>query len=284
MRYLIIYLRESEMKKIILAICVLIIVGIGACYIVNASENGVLAEYNGKKILVKDVKNYYNKTPQLQMVPFEQVYSQILDVMVNGDLVADAAKAEGVDKSEEFVNAIKDAEQKILSNIYISSLVEEKKSNNELDNLYKEFVENHKSQLEIKARHILLKTEEDAKNVIAKLEKGEDFAKLAKEFSTGPSAKRGGDLGFFAKGAMVPEFSEAAFNLKDGEYTKNPVKTQFGWHVIKTEARRTPETPKKEEVLPQLERQFSAKIVEELLAGLRSKAGVQLFGLDGKPQ
>jgi peptidyl-prolyl cis-trans isomerase C len=92
---------------------------------------------------------------------------------------------------------------------------------------------------EISARHILLETEEAAKAVIAELDAGKDFAELAKEKSTGPSAAQGGDLGFFTKGRMVPEFEAAAFDaLTPGEYGKEPVKTQFGWHVIKVEERR----------------------------------------------
>jgi peptidyl-prolyl cis-trans isomerase C len=91
---------------------------------------------------------------------------------------------------------------------------------------------------EISARHILLETEEEAKALITELDAGKDFAELAKEKSTGPSAGNGGDLGYLTKGRMVPEFEAAAFALTPGQYGKEPVKTQFGWHVIKVEERR----------------------------------------------
>jgi peptidyl-prolyl cis-trans isomerase C len=105
---------------------------------------------------------------------------------------------------------------------------------------------------EISARHILVETEEEAKALITELDAGKDFAELAKEKSTGPSAGQGGDLGFFTKGRMVPEFEAAAFEITPGEYGKEPVKTQFGWHVIKVEERRETAPPAFEEVADQV--------------------------------
>ena len=103
---------------------------------------------------------------------------------------------------------------------------------------YDEEIKKLPPQEEVHARHILVKTEAEAKDIIKQLDAGKDFAELAKEKSTDPNKSEGGDLGYFAKGRMVKEFEDAAFALKKGEYTKTPVKTQFGYHVIKVEDKR----------------------------------------------
>jgi peptidyl-prolyl cis-trans isomerase C len=135
---------------------------------------------------------------------------------------------------------------------------------------------------EVHARHILLASEEDAKAVITELEGGADFEELAKEKSTGPSAPNGGDLGYFKKGAMVPEFGEAAFSMDVGSTSAEPVQTQFGFHVIKVEDKRTNE-PSFEETEPQIRQEVARDIVTALVEGLRQGATIERFNLDGTP-
>src|SRR6185437_5838990 len=137
---------------------------------------------------------------------------------------------------------------------------------------------------EVKARHILLPTEAAAKEVIAQLDKGADFAALAKEKSTDPSKETGGELGYFTRDdGMVPEFADAAFKLKKGEYTKTPVHTQFGWHVIEVEDRREVKPPSFEESKPQLKEEAARAAVGSKLKELRGKAKIETFALDGSP-
>jgi peptidyl-prolyl cis-trans isomerase C len=135
---------------------------------------------------------------------------------------------------------------------------------------------------EISARHILLETEEAAKAVIAELDAGKDFAELAKEKSTGPSAAQGGDLGFFTKGRMVPEFEAAAFEITPGEYGKEPVKTQFGWHVIKVEERRETAPPAFEEVADQVRQLVMRERYAELIRTARSETEIDVLDPDLK--
>ncbi len=131
------------------------------------------------------------------------------------------------------------------------------------------------AEQEVHARHILVATEEEAKEIEAELKKGADFATLAKEKSKDPSgAANGGDLGYFTKDQMVPEFAEAAFKLDKGQIS-DPVHTQFGWHIIKVEDKRTKPTPTFEEVKPQLDNYVARRAQEELVDNLRKSAKIE---------
>ena len=133
------------------------------------------------------------------------------------------------------------------------------------------------------ARHILVEKEDDAKAIIAALDKGADFATLAKEKSTDPAKDNGGDLGFFSREDMVPEFADAAFKLQKGEYTKTPVHSQFGWHVIKVEDRRTAAPPSFEDSKQQLTNELAREVIGAKIKDLRSGAKIEMFALDGSP-
>ena len=134
---------------------------------------------------------------------------------------------------------------------------------------------------EVHARHILVPTKAEAEKIIAKLNKGASFSALAKKYSKDPGAADGGDLGFFKKGDMVPAFSAAAFALKPGTYTKTPVHTQFGWHVIKVIARRRQPAPTYTQVADQIRQKMIAKAVQDEVALARKGLKVQVFNPDG---
>ena len=136
---------------------------------------------------------------------------------------------------------------------------------------------------EAHALHILLDTEDQAKAVIAELDKGGDFAALAKQHSTDPGGAEGGDLGWFSAEQMVPEFSQAAFALAPGTYSKEPVKSQFGWHVILLADKRTSEAPPFEQLRDQLASEMTRELINEKLKALRSGVEVERFGPDGTP-
>jgi len=135
---------------------------------------------------------------------------------------------------------------------------------------------------EVSARHILLKTEEEAKAVIVELDAGKDFAELAKEKSTGPSAAQGGELGYFTKGRMVPEFEAVAFTLKAGEYAKEPVKTQFGWHVIKLEDRRETAPPEFDAISDQVRQLVMRERYGDLIKAARAEVEIDVLDPDLK--
>ena len=129
----------------------------------------------------------------------------------------------------------------------------------------------------------LVKTEDEAKAIIKNLRGGADFEATAKEKSTGPSGPNGGDLGFFGKGQMVPEFEKAAFALKKGKITDTPVKTQFGWHIIKVDDRRKSEPPSFDSIKQKLRTEISQEAGSKYVSGLRKEAKIERFDLDGKP-
>mgnify|MGYP001168849316 CR=1 FL=1 len=147
-------------------------------------------------------------------------------------------------------------------------------SDDALHKVYDDAIKQMPPQEEVHARHILVPTEDQAKEIEAELKKGADFATLAKEKSKDPGAADGGDLGYFTKDQMVPEFSEAAFKLEKGQIS-DPVHTQFGWHIIKVEDKRTKPTPTFDEVRSQIENFVAHKAQAELVENLRKSATIE---------
>ncbi len=138
-------------------------------------------------------------------------------------------------------------------------------------------------QNEYKARHILVKTREEAEEIIKQLDLGKDFVELAKKHSTGPSADSGGDLGWFVPQRMVQPFADAVIALQKGQYTKQPVETQFGWHVILLEDSREKTPPPFEQVKPQIEMMLKRKLVQEHIKELKQKAKIKLLSAQSTP-
>jgi peptidyl-prolyl cis-trans isomerase C len=169
-----------------------------------------------------------------------------------------------------------------VAQLYVDKMIQKGMSDAKLKAKYDKLIKDAPPREEINARHILLANEADAKAVIEQLKKGGDFAALAGEKSTDPAGKSsGGDLGWFTKEQMVPEFATAAFKLKKGEITETPVKTQFGWHVIKLEDRRTAKPPTFEQVKPQLADEVARDLIGEKMKELRTAAKIEVFNADG---
>ncbi len=173
--------------------------------------------------------------------------------------------------------------EQLLQNALLKQAMSQKLGEKQLRQAYRKMLKDTPSDDEVRARHILVKTEKEALAVVKRAQKGEDFAKLAQELSTGPSGKSGGDLGYFTAERMVPAFSAAAFATRPGEITVTPVKTQFGWHVIKVEDRRKISSPSFKEARPQLQQKLAPKIREDFQAALRANAKVEKFGMAETP-
>ena len=163
-----------------------------------------------------------------------------------------------------------------LRNEFFRVNVDEKITEAELKAFYDKEVGSKPAEKEVKARHILLKEEKEALDVIKELDGGADFAELAKKKSTGPSGPRGGDLGFFGKGQMVPAFEAAAFALDKGAYTKTPVKTQFGYHVVLVEDAREAPKPSFDETKGNIRRVLAEQKFSEILNDLKAKAKIDV--------
>ncbi len=220
---------------------------------------------------------------QYRQVPLQALYQPLLERAIDGFLIAQAARATDLAKRADVQRSIRRAEDEVLSNVYLSETIAEKVTEDALRARYAKVAAADTGREEARARHILVDTEEQAKTVIADLDKGAAFADLAKERSTDPGASEGGDLGWFSAEQMVPEFSAAAFALEPGSYSKAPVKSQFGWHVILLEEKRKAGPPPFEEMQNQLASEMTRELITAKLAELRKDAVVQRFGPDGAP-
>ncbi|MGJ8572523.1 MAG: peptidylprolyl isomerase [Hoeflea sp.] len=220
--------------------------------------------------------------PQFSRLPDEQRRVAALAAVIDIKTLARKAEAEKLDQTEEFKKLMDFQRDRALHNAIFKSMVVDPVSDADLKARYEKEIAATPAEEEISARHILLETEDAAKAVLAELETGKDFAELAKEKSTGPSAAQGGELGFFTKGRMVPEFEAVAFTLQPGEYAKEPVKTQFGWHVIKVEERRETAAPAFEEVADQVRQVVMRERYADLIRAARSETEIEVLDADLK--
>jgi peptidyl-prolyl cis-trans isomerase C len=205
----------------------------------------------------------------------------VLDYLIDMKLVAKKASADKVDTSAEFQRRLAYYHDKLAMEDLLTGVGKAAMTDEAEHKAYDEAAKAQPPQEEIHARHILLPTEEAAKAALARVKAGEDFAKVATELSKDPAGE-GGDLGWFTKDRMVPEFSAVAFKMKPGEVS-DPVKTQFGWHIIKVEGVRTKSFPPFEQVKDQAARYVAQKAQGELVASLHGAAKIELFDADGKP-
>lgn len=217
-----------------------------------------------------------------QVVPKQVVFPVVLDQYVNGKIVEIKAEKADVSATDLYQERLKEAKEQIARSVYIEQQIDAKITDEALKAAYDTYVTEQSKIEELKASHILLETEEEALAVIKSLEEGGDFASIAKEKSTGPSGVNGGDLGYFKQGDMVPEFEAAAFEMKKDEFSKAPVKTQFGYHVILVSDRRAVPVDSFEAKKAELEANLRNQTLQALLGEWRKDTAVQLFNINGE--
>ena len=249
------------------------------------ASDPVVARVNGSEIHRSDVlKELSAMGPQAQQMPPQMIYPQLLQKMIATKLVSAQGYAEGLQNDKAVKDELKQAEASIVAQAYVHKAIQPKLSEDKIKARYNELVSKFKPQDEVRARHILLATESDANDVIKQLKGGADFAKLAEEKSKDSgSAKNGGDLGYFLHDAMVKPFADAAFSMKPGELSDKPVRTEFGWHVIKVEDKRKSAAPPLAEVRDQIANQLGQEMTNDLVKGLEAKAKVEKYNIDGTP-
>ncbi|MGE5548809.1 MAG: peptidylprolyl isomerase [Solirubrobacterales bacterium] len=256
--------------------------GLAAVPALAADKDPVVATVNGTEIRASTVTAYQRTLPP--QIAAQAPFEALLEVVINNQLVYEAAKKDNVLADPEVKQALKQQEQQLAVQAYIMKKRRAEITDATLQKAYDEALKDYKPAEEVHARHVLLETEDQAKAVIAELNKGGDFTEIAKAKSKDPSAKQnGGDLGYFAKDEMVPQFAEAAFAMTPGEISKTPVKTQFGWHVIKVEDKRMSTAPTFEQAKPALKAKLAEDVAEKVVTDLRSKAKVKKFNADGTP-
>lgn len=243
----------------------------------DADANKVVARVDGTPITEAQLELARDELgSDLAQLPEASQRELILQYVVELTLLADAARKGGLDQSDQYSQLSRYYELRALRDVFFQQEIRENVTDEAAQKLYDERIGSTEPEPEIRARHILVKTEDEAKAIIQKLADGEDFAELAKAESTGPSSANGGDLGFFSKEQMVAPFAEAAFALKKGEISQ-PVKTRFGWHVIKLEDTRDREPPKFDEVKDRLKGALVRQMLQERMASLRDAANVEIL-------
>lgn len=242
----------------------------------------VVAKVNGAEIHRSEVEAAKTQLPeQYRDLPMERIYEPLLNQLIRSKIIAQKARDAKLQETEEHKRRLAMIEDRLLEEAYLRDAIEKKLTEDALRARYKDSISKFEAAEEIRARHILVKSKEEAEAVIKEIEGGADFAKLAAEKSIGPSKTRGGDLDYFGRGQMVKPFEDAAFALKKGEITKTPVQTPFGWHVIKLEDKRKSAPPSFEESQDQLAQEMSQELAEETVQNLMQDAKIQRFELDG---
>jgi len=251
---------------------------------VAAQNDPVVAKVEGHDIRRSEMVRAFSSLPQqMQQAGFEKIFPQLLERLIQQQLLIVEGRKNNLENNPKVKRQLKRMEDVLIGEVYLNQLIEQNLTPGVVERRYQEFLKKNPPVEEVRARHVLLKTEIDAKNVIGHIDAGKAFEAAAKEFSTGPSAANSGDLGYFKRGDMVKPFSDAAFAMKAGEVTPLPVKTRFGWHVIKVEDRRTVTPPSFEEIRPRILRDAGRTIAVSVMRQMVESAKVERFGLDGKP-
>ncbi|MGO4706965.1 peptidylprolyl isomerase [Microvirga sp. 2MCAF38] len=241
-----------------------------------AKSNKVVARVNGVDITEADLA-IAEADPALQLpnVSDAQKRDLLIGYMIDLKLGAKAAAAAKVGDTPDFARKLAYNQDKTLLDEYLSQEAKKGVTPEAAKKLYDETVKSVTPEQEVRARHILVENEDEAKKVYARVKGGEDFAKVAGEVSKDPGSKTdGGDLGFFSKDRMVEPFAEAAFKLEPGQISE-PVKSQFGWHIIKLEEKRTKPAPSFEEMKEQVNNYLERKTQQDLILNLRKDAKIE---------
>jgi peptidyl-prolyl cis-trans isomerase C len=241
-----------------------------------AGEDPVLAVVDGTEIRRSEVVESARSLPPEYQAQIEAILPALVERFVDLKLLGDRAEASGLNDDAEVKETMAKLQQDVVREVYLRRYLKERVTDEVLQARYQDFLKANPPQPEVHARHILVPTKEEAEKVIEQLDSGKEFIAVAAEASKGGSAQNGGDLGWFVKGDMVPEFADAAFAIEPGQIGKDPVETQFGWHVIKVEERRDRQPPSFEEVKPTLEGEAQQEIVTALLKELREGAEIEI--------
>ncbi len=276
-------IRRPALSGLTLCTCAFALVAILAGPVARAQDDPVVARVNGTEVRQSDLaaaeEDLGGNIPQ--MTP-EAKRDYLITFVGDMILVAKAAEAKKMGDTDDFKKKLAYARTKLLMEQLLQSEAKAAVTEAALHKVYDEAIGQMKKETEVRARHILVETEDEAKAVVAELKKGADFAELAKAKSKDPGSADGGDLGYFTKDQMVPEFSEVAFKLEKGQLS-DPVKSQFGWHVIKVEDKRERQPPEFDKVKDQLENFLVRKSQSELITKLRAEGKIERVGAAASP-
>lgn len=248
-----------------------------------APADPVLAKVDGQPITLSDLRAAMQNLPEnARRLPPQALFPMVLDQMIDGRALAAEARRTGKDKDPDVQRQVAMAAQRALENALLQMEIGPLVTEAALKARYDSEIAGKPGPEEVHARHILVPDEETAKKIIAELAKGGDFEALSKQYSKDPgSADKGGDLGFFKKDDMVPEFANAAFALKDGQVSPKPVQTQFGWHVIQVLGHRQGAQEPFDQARDELRQKVIQDGVRQAVARARKSVTVEKFNMDG---
>jgi peptidyl-prolyl cis-trans isomerase C len=254
-----------------------------------------LAEVNGGVITTEDFKKEVETLPPYlkPRADTPEGKKELLETMISRELILQQAQKDGIDKSPAVADKLEDLKKRVVVEAYLKKKVEEQANitDADLQKFYEQNKEKFKTGEQVHASHILVKTEKEAQDILAQIKKGGNFEELAKKHSIDGAAAKGGDLGWFGKGSMIPEFEKVVFGLKEGELS-GVVKTQFGYHIIKLTGKRAAGTRPFDEVkeqikaamLPEKQQGVFQKLKEDLKKDAKYSIKEDVLkGLDGKP-
>lgn len=246
----------------------------------------VVARVAGEDIHATELADAAQTLPEeLRGMPPAMLYPMLLDQLVDRRVIVLAARKQGLGEDAAVKRAVARATDTALQNALLTREIAPTLTDDAIKARYDRDVAGKPGEEEVRASHILVADEDKAKAIIAELKAGANFAEVAKKNSTDPSAaQNNGDLGFFKKTDMLPEFSDAAFALKPGQITETPVKTRFGWHVIKLEERRTAPPAPLEQVRDEIRQSLIQEGVARVLAQAKTGVAIEKFNQDGTPQ
>ncbi len=242
-----------------------------------ADPAAVVATVNGQELTEGDLElALQGLEQQFAALSPEQRRAAALSALIEIRLLANEAEEEGLADGDEFQRQMDFLRQRALHSAFIEQQIAADVSDEEVRVRYDEEIANTAPTNEVRARHIIVDSEERAQELIAELDGGADFEELARENSTDGAAQQGGDLGYFGQGQMVPEFEQAAFAMEVGDHSTEPVQTQFGWHVIKVEDKRQQQPPAFEQVAPQIRSILLRERYFQAVEDIREAADIEI--------
>jgi peptidyl-prolyl cis-trans isomerase C len=248
-----------------------------------ATKDPVVATVNGQPIHLSELEIAQQALPpQYRNMPLASVFPALLDRIADSKLVVADARKNKIESDPTFKRRMAFVEDQVIQDYWLQREIAKRITPDKLRQRYEEKLKSMPPEEEVHARHILVATEAEAKELLAELKKGTPIEKLAKDKSTDKaSGAEGGDLGWFKRTDMVKEFSDAAFALKKGELSETPVKTQYGYHIIKVEDRRQAPPPTFEEMADQIREDLARETVTAFIDRLRAGAKIEKFNIDG---
>ncbi len=271
---------STTMSRIAAVSCAVVfyalsLTALGLPAVAQENQKIAVATVNGETIYLDEVMRLTEQLPeQFRQQPLQSYFDRLVDDIIDSRLAAAAGSADGLTDDPEVIRQMSIAAQRVLAEAWLNRQIRDIVTQETIQAAYDRYIADEAAREQISARHILVAEKSEAEEIITALKGGADFAELAKEKSTGPSGPKGGDLGYFDRGAMVPSFEAAAFSLEKGAFSQTPVQTQFGWHVIKVEDKRIAAPPRFEELAPQLRQTLISQNLGLLLDSLRNDAAL----------